>query len=164
MLLLIILIVIVILAALFFPKKKLPIRIYKKEELPTALTQKVPDSPVNFGYKCMWYAVKTVDKQKLAEKLGLNNVSDCNWHTGIERAYKGSVFITPAIDGWTLACGLGLAEADGKDGIGEIKKCWNPCSQGIRRGTVLLHTAGNRISLLDESDPGKNDPRLCLPW
>jgi hypothetical protein len=121
MLVLVILIVIVIVAALLLPKKKVPLKIYKPEEMPAAKTQMVPDLPVSFGYKCMWFAVKTDDKQKLADKLGYKPMSDCNWHTGIEKAYKGFVFITPVIDGWTLACGWGLPQADSINEISEVK-------------------------------------------
>lgn len=81
----------------------------------------VPDSAVGFGYNCMWFAVKTDNKNRLAEILKLKNISDCNWQVGIDKAYNGSVFITPTIDGWTLACGWGLPHGDTKEGIEEVK-------------------------------------------
>jgi len=81
----------------------------------------VPDMAVSFGYKCMWFAVKTDNKNKLAAILKLKNISDCNWKVGIDKAYSGSVFITPTIDGWTLACGWGLPHGDTKEGIIEVK-------------------------------------------
>lgn len=43
--------------------------------------------------------------------LGLKIIEDCNWEAGIQQAYHNyAVFITPAINGWTLACGYGLPE------------------------------------------------------
>ena len=98
MLLLIVLVVTVIAAAFLMPKKKVPMKIYKAEELPVTVTQMAPDSPVSFGYKCMWYAVKTEDKQELADFLELKNISVSNWQSGIPKAYEGFVFITPPID------------------------------------------------------------------
>lgn len=83
--------------------------------------QTIPDSAIGFGYKCMWFAVKTDNKKKLAELFKLTNVSDCNWKVGIDKAYRGAVFITPVIDGWTLTCGWGLPHGDTKEGIEEVK-------------------------------------------
>lgn len=103
-------------------KKKPPLKIYSLTDLPSTARQTIPDSPIAFGYKNNWYAVKTEDKWRLADKLGLQNMSDCNWQTGIGKAYKGSVFITPVIQGWTLACGWGLYPAEGKDEFKEVKE------------------------------------------
>jgi hypothetical protein len=55
------------------------------------------------------------------ELFKLKNISDCNWEVGIDRAYNGSAFITPSIDGWTLACGWGLPHGDSREGIEEVK-------------------------------------------
>ncbi|QNF33197.1 hypothetical protein HUW51_10835 [Adhaeribacter swui] len=84
--------------------------------------QTVPDLPVGFGYKCMWFAVKTDDKAKIARILGIKNVKECNWKVGIEKAYAGSIFITPAIDGWTLSCGVGLPHDGSEESIYEVKE------------------------------------------
>lgn len=93
----------------------------KTTTAPSAIDKNIPDLPVAFGYKCMWFAVKTDDKHRLAEILKIKNISDCNWQTGIDAAYNGSVFITPTISGWTLACGWGLPHGDTKAGIEEVK-------------------------------------------
>ena len=69
----------------------------------------------------MWFAVKTDDNHKLVRSLRLTNISDCNWQVGIDKAYNGSVFVTPTIDGWTLACGFGLPNGDTKESIEEVK-------------------------------------------
>jgi len=89
---------------------------------PTTVDQNIPDSAIGFGYKCMWFAVKTRDQQKLISLLKIKNTSNCNWKVGIDKAYKGSIFITPTIDGWTLTCGLGLPAGDSKESISGIKK------------------------------------------
>jgi len=113
---------IVIAAAIRFIAKKFSSRqTYYPSTVPSSVDKTVPDSPVGFGYKCMWFAVKTENKNKLAEILKLKNISDCNWQVGIDKAYNGSVFITPSIDGWTLACGWGLPHGDSKESISEVK-------------------------------------------
>lgn len=88
---------------------------------PSTLDKTVPDLPVGFGYKCVWFAVKAGNKNRIAEVLKLYNVTDCNWQAGIDEAYNGSVFITPAVDGWTLACGIDLPGGDGPASLEEVK-------------------------------------------
>lgn len=90
---------------------------YRKFKQAAPTTQKykttadptIPDMPLGFGYKCIWFAIRTADKAKVAAMLGLQDILDCNWEAGIKQAYhNNAVFITPAINGWTLACGWGL--------------------------------------------------------
>jgi len=69
-----------------------------------------PDSAVSFGYKCIWIAVKTIDKDSVASVLGLKNFMACNWKFGIERAYENKVFVSPPVGNWTLAVGWGLTD------------------------------------------------------
>lgn len=115
----------------FFLKRKKPVE-QAQVQFPTvtvAVDCTVPDSPIGFGYKCMWFAVKTHNGDRLAEILKLKNISECNWRAGIDKAYGGSVFITPAIDDWTLACGWGLPHGDSKDGISEVKRILHALSK-----------------------------------
>lgn len=58
-----------------------------------------PDLPVEFGYKCQWFAVKTNDTQAVLDALKLKNIQISNWRTGIDGAYEGYYFISPAING-----------------------------------------------------------------
>ncbi|MFM2224831.1 MAG: hypothetical protein RJA07_1033 [Bacteroidota bacterium] len=88
----------------------------------SSVDQTVPDSAVGFGYKCMWFAVKTNDQQKLADHLKIKNTIKCNWKVGIDKAYEDSVFITPPIDGWTLACGLGFPTGYSNEAVDEVKQ------------------------------------------
>jgi hypothetical protein len=74
----------------------------------TSRAELIPDSPVGFGYKTAWLAVRTVDTARLAESLPLEMIRPCNWREGIHEA-RGRVFIAPPIDGWTLAVGGPLA-------------------------------------------------------
>lgn len=104
---------------------------YYPSTVPSTVAKTVPDSAVGFGYKCVWFAVKTDNKHKLGEILKLKNISDCNWQVGIDKAYNGSVFITPTIDGWTLACGWGLPHGDSKEGIDEVKNMLQTLSKAF---------------------------------
>lgn len=61
-----------------------------------------PDLPVSFGYKCQWFAVKTIDAQAVINTLQLTNVQVSNWRTGLEGAYEGYYFVSPPIKGWIL--------------------------------------------------------------
>jgi len=115
------LIVIAVIAVILYRKNSSTGQTYYASTVPSTVDKTIPDSAVSFGYKCMWFAVKTDNKNKLAEILKLKNISDCNWQVGIDKAYNGSVFITPTIDGWTLACGWGLPHGDSKEGIDEVK-------------------------------------------
>jgi hypothetical protein len=115
------LIVIAVITLTFYKKQSSTRKRYYPSTVPSTVDKTVPDSAIGFGYKCMWFAVKTDNKNRVAEILKLKNISDCSWQVGIDKAYNGSVFITPTIDGWTLACGWGLPHGDSKDGIEEVK-------------------------------------------
>ncbi len=116
------LILIVILVFIFlrnkFPKEHQIIN----ENTVDSTRQTIPDSATSFGYKCMWFAIKSTDQQKVIELLKIKKITKCNWKFGIDKAYNGSIFITPPINGWTLVCGLGLPESDNKDGINNVKE------------------------------------------
>lgn len=77
------------------------------------------DTPLAFGYKCMWIAVKTGNKEKVATLLGLHDIHAENWKKGIEEAYNDKVFITPQIGEWTLVVGNGLAGKNSKSELDE---------------------------------------------
>lgn len=115
------LIVIVGITLILFRKKSTPEQIYSPSAFSSTIDKSIPDSAVSFGYKCVWIAARTDKKNRLAEILRLKNLSECNWQIGIDKAYNGAVFITPAIDDWTLACGFGLPHGDSKEGIEEVK-------------------------------------------
>lgn len=66
------------------------------------------NAPEDFGYKNIWVTVKTKDKKKLADALGLRNQKASGWANGVDQAYKDKVFITPAVGQWTMALGWGL--------------------------------------------------------
>lgn len=86
-------------------------------------SEQILDTPVSFGYKCMWLAVKTSDKDKIIEINNYKTIGNCNWETGVKKAYEGAIFITPSINQWTLVCGLGLTIDGGSlNEINQIKQ------------------------------------------
>lgn len=86
------------------------------------------DSPVGFGYKCMWLAIKTDQQTRVANLIGVQDPRICNWKSGIGNAYRQSIFITPVIDGWTLAAGHGLPHGDTIETIEVLKNLLNKLS------------------------------------
>ena len=78
--------------------------------------------PVGFGYKIAWLAIRTEETQAAAEALRLTDARATSWAEGIDAAYgaqqrRAPVFLTPAVDGWTLAV-LGGGELFEDDGGG----------------------------------------------
>ncbi|KRE36788.1 hypothetical protein [Paenibacillus sp. Soil522] len=73
------------------------------------------DLPVEFGYKCQWFAVKTNDTQAVLEAMKLKNIQITNWRTGIEGAYEGYYFISPPINGWTLVINSIMPDLSGTE-------------------------------------------------
>ncbi len=90
------------------------------------LTEK--DTPMNFGYKIVWIAVKTGNKSELSKILGLENSKSANWKSGIEKAYDSSIYITPQIGKWTLAVGMGLPLGDNIESIQKLEVLLNKLS------------------------------------
>ena len=86
------------------------------------------DMPIDFGYKTVWIAVKTDNKERIAEIIGLKNIQSSNWKSGIETAYGNGVFITPQIGQWTLAAGIKLNNNNNLENINRLEKTINKLS------------------------------------
>ncbi|KRE35282.1 hypothetical protein [Paenibacillus sp. Soil522] len=101
-------IIILIAAFFYFQKRTSSNKNSVSIESPTKTSPKAnqfdsnPDLPVPFGYKCQWFAVKTVDAQAVLNTMQLKNVQVSNWRTGIEGADEGYYFVSPPINGWIL--------------------------------------------------------------
>jgi hypothetical protein len=77
---------------------------------------------VGFGYKIAWLAIRAEDTQAAAEALHVADTQAASWAEGIDAAYgaeqgRAPVFLTPVVDGWTLAV-LGGGELFEDDGVG----------------------------------------------
>ena len=86
------------------------------------------DEPIDFGYKIVWFAIKTDNKEKIAEILNIKRTTKSNWKSGIEKAYSNGIFITPQIGEWTLAVGMGLPLGDSQESIEKVEKLLNKLS------------------------------------
>ncbi len=78
--------------------------------------------PVVFGYKIAWLAIRTEDTKAAAEALRVTDAHAASWAEGIDATYgaergRAPVFLTPVVDGWTLAV-LGRGELFEDDGTG----------------------------------------------
>lgn len=163
---------------------------FKKAHNPSivssAVDKTVPDAALSFGYKCMWFAVRTEKPHKLAEVLKLRSISACNWQVGIQEAYAGAVFVTPTIDGWTLVCGWGLPHGDTKEGIDDVKNilktlskefgeaqffctdrvveyhCWMKATNGkVERVYSYSGESGEHLAIEGEPSPFEKTMRLA---
>ena len=94
----------------------------KAEKSKSQTNQVEIDSAVSFGYKTVWFAVKTNNKKRISEILKLKNSKECNWKVGIAESYNNSIYITPQIKEWTLVCGMSLLNGNDKENIIFIKK------------------------------------------
>jgi len=80
-------------------------------------------SPEGFGYKIAWLAIRTENTQAAADALGMTGVRGASWAEGVTAAYdarqepRAVVFLTPPVDGWTLAV-LGGGDLFDDDGTG----------------------------------------------
>jgi hypothetical protein len=99
-----------------------------KPNSPKINTKKEEDLPISFGYKTMWFAIKTNDHKKLEEILGIKNIKKTNWETGIEHSHEKGVFITPNIGEWIIVTGCSLPSADSKINIEQIVAILNTLS------------------------------------
>jgi hypothetical protein len=67
-------------------------------------TSEAVGAPASFGYKRRWLAVRSEDPGAVANALALEDMRPATWRDGIERNEDDLlVFVTPPIDGWTLA-------------------------------------------------------------
>ncbi|HEY1325159.1 MAG TPA: hypothetical protein VGF32_33215 [Streptosporangiaceae bacterium] len=78
--------------------------------------------PVGFGYKIAWLAIRTSDTQAAAEALGITDARAASWAEGIGTTHgaeqgRAPAFLTPVVDGWTLAV-FGRGELFEDDGTG----------------------------------------------
>ena len=72
-----------------------------------------PDTPIGFGYKTLWIAVKASSAQALSDAICLKDTKVANWQSGFAAAYdfdSECIFVTPQIDGWVFAIGYGLQD------------------------------------------------------
>ena len=95
----------------------------------TTIASDTIDKPVGFGYKMIWIAIKTNQKNRLAEIINLQQIQNANWESGINDAYDEGIFITPQIGEWTLITGNGLVKiSDNPENLTEFENLINSLS------------------------------------
>jgi len=104
-------------------------------------SKNAPDSPVSFGYKCAWLAIRSDSPEAVARELGLRDLTASNWACGIQAAYSDQVFVCPPIDGWVLVAGLGLAPqtVDDMRTVGRLSKAFGEAHLYASHRVVELH-------------------------
>ena len=61
------------------------------------------DTPIPFGVKISWLAIKADDPESVMDRLGCTDRKVCNWESAFAMMYKsGQVFVTPCFDGYVL--------------------------------------------------------------
>lgn len=83
-----------------------------ERERPVVLTSE-PDTPKSFGPSMAWIAVRSADRARIAEILGLTATVEANWDAGIGAIYDGEladnhIFISPPVKGYTFIVGVPL--------------------------------------------------------
>ena len=72
-----------------------------------------PSAAVGFGRKTAWLAIRDAPPAEVADALSATAVRRETWKRGLDALTGPAVFITPAVDGWTLVVlGDGAADAD----------------------------------------------------
>lgn len=154
---------------------------------PTAAKLPQADPPIAFGPNRLWIAVHTTDQQQVAQILELTNTRPATWYEGLEERTpaQGGIFVTPAIDGWTLVVGWGFMSdtLSGTVSIGKhlIKQlstqfgeaqyfcthsradyhCWMCAIEGeILRAYAWLGEEGE--TLLSEGEPTAAEPTMLV--
>ena len=73
----------------------------KKQEADNILRE--ADTPIPFGYKISWLAIKADNPENVMDKLGCTDRKVSNWKSAFEVMYNsGQVFVTPCLDGYVL--------------------------------------------------------------
>jgi hypothetical protein len=75
-----------------------------------------PDAPQSFGFKIMWFALKTSDPASVVDAFGLGETTPANWESGLAAVYSRDrsqgddawLFVSPPISGWILAASSSL--------------------------------------------------------
>ena len=59
---------IAVIAFILYKNKTSSKQSYYPSTVPVTVDKTIPDSAVGFGYKCMWFAVNTDNKKRIAER------------------------------------------------------------------------------------------------
>ena len=104
---------------------------------PTMMPRKIiysvePDTPCSFGYKMSWIAIKTGDVRKVLDVLGLYQIEQTNWRSGIGTVYhkelgENRIFVSPPVRGWIFVVGLAIPHPIGE----RFMDKWTPLMESL---------------------------------
>lgn len=96
------------------------------------------DTPLPFGYKTGWLAIKGGTPEQVIDTLQLKNKTVANWKSGMKMAVsEGKVFVSPLIEGYVLLIGPMELELEQ---LGEMAKNFEELQYFVSHRVVELHS------------------------
>lgn len=95
------------------------------------------DTPLPFGYKIGWLAIKGGTPEQIIDTLQLKNKIAANWQSGMKLAGEGQTFVSPLIDGYVLLIGPMELELEQ---LGEMAKNFEELQYFVSHRVVELHS------------------------
>lgn len=96
------------------------------------------DTPLPFGYKTGWLAIKGGTPEQVIDTLQLKNKTVANWKSGMKMAVsEGQIFVPPLIDGYVLLIGPMELELEQ---LGEMAKNFEELQYFVSHRVVELHS------------------------
>lgn len=114
-----------------------------------------PQTPIDFGIKTVWIAIKAKNSCEVAQYIELDNQKEVNWIEGTIRAYEGDIFITPNLNGWIIIHGWGLPTPDSKFGSDETVALLNYLSGKFEEAYLFGNHRVSSVAFWGKSLKGK---------
>lgn len=95
------------------------------------------DTPLPFGYKTGWLAIKGGTPEQIIDTLQLKNKISANWQSGMKLAGEGQIFVSPLIDGYVLLIGPMELELEQLE---EMAKNFEELQYFVSHRVVELHS------------------------
>ena len=81
----------------------------------------VADIPYALGYRSHWIVVKTSAEDAVISALGLTKTFQTDWRSATGFVLQGGIYVTPSIDNWTIAYGIGLPAPQSPEAVAQIR-------------------------------------------
>jgi hypothetical protein len=126
------------------------------------LEKRETTKPINFGYKCVWAAVKTLNTDDLLAVLKLDGLKRANWVEGLLLPGKENTFILPPIEGWILISGFALPTPDHEKGIEESKGLLDKLSKKFGEAQLFGNVRASETAFWMKSVNGQTIRLYCI--
>jgi hypothetical protein len=99
------------------------------------------NTPVPFGYKIGWLAVRSTDRDSVVRSLQLSEPIEVTWKAGIDAVYNDAyrllgraskVFVSPPVDGWVFVVGDWTMGSGDEQGVHSIERLITRASAELR--------------------------------